>query len=222
MNWSGATVLVTGAQGFIGSWLAERLLDEGAEVVVLQRDFDPGSRFHSEGIEERCTVVRADVLDYESLLRIIHQYRFGAVFHLAAQALVGIANRSPLATYESNVRGTYVLLEAIRAAGVVGDRVERVVIASSDKAYGDVDELPYREDQPLAPTYPYDVSKACADLIAASPRRTPGTRRTSTHRASSARCGTPVPPQTARWSAARTALRGVLRARGWPGPNGTA
>src|SRR6266576_2762989 len=168
MNWSGATVLVTGAQGFIGSWLAERLLDEGAEVVVLQRDFDPGSRFHSEGIEERCTVVRADVLDYESLLRIIHQYRFGAVFHLAAQALVGIANRSPLETYESNVRGTYTLLEAIRAAGVVGDRVERAVVASSDKAYGDVGELPYREEQPLEPVYPYDVSKACADMIARS------------------------------------------------------
>src|SRR4051794_5792585 len=168
MNWSGTTVLVTGAQGFIGSWLAERLVNAGSEVVVLRRDYDPGSRFHSEGIEDRCTVVHADVLDYESLLRVIHQYRFDAVFHLAAQALVGIANRSPLATYESNVRGTYTLLEAIRAAGVVGDRVERVVVASSDKAYGDVDRLPYREDQPLEPTYPYDVSKACADLIGRS------------------------------------------------------
>ena len=168
MEWSGAPVLVTGAQGFIGSWLAERLAGEGAQVVVLRRDFDPGSRFHSDGIEARCTVVQADVLDYESLLRIIHQYRFHAVFHLAAQALVGIANRSPLATYESNVRGTYMLLEAIRAAGVVGDRVEHVVVASSDKAYGDVDELPYREDQPLEPSYPYDVSKACADVIARS------------------------------------------------------
>jgi CDP-glucose 4,6-dehydratase len=168
MEWSGAPVLVTGAQGFIGSWLAERLLDAGAEVVVPLRDRVPGSRFHADGIEERCTVVQADVSDYESLLRIIHQYRFTAIFHLAAQALVGIANRSPLATYESNVRGTYMLLEAIRAAGVVGDRAERVVIASSDKAYGDVDTLPYREDQALEPTYPYDVSKACADLIARS------------------------------------------------------
>src|SRR3954452_7880605 len=168
MNWSGATVLVTGAQGFIGSWLAERLVNEGAQVVVLRRDFDPGSRFHAEGVEERCTVVQADVLDYESLLRIIHQYQFRAIFHLAAQALVGIANRSPLATFESNVRGTYTLLEAVRAAGVVGDRVESVVVASSDKAYGDVDTLPYREDQPLDPSYPYDVSKACADVIARS------------------------------------------------------
>ena len=168
MEWSGAPVLVTGAQGFIGSWLAERLAGEGAHVVVLRRDFDPGSRFHAEGVEESCTVVQADVLDYESLLRIIHQYRFKAIFHLAAQALVGIANRSPLATFESNVRGTYTLLEAVRAAGVVGDRVEAVVVASSDKAYGDVDTLPYREDQPLEPSYPYDVSKACADVIARS------------------------------------------------------
>jgi CDP-glucose 4,6-dehydratase len=168
MDWSGTPVLVTGAQGFIGSWLAERLLREGAEVVVPLRDTLPGSRFHTGGIAERCTVVQADVVDYESLLRVIHQYRVKAVFHLAAQALVGIANRSPLATYESNVRGTYTLVEAVRAAGVVGDRVERVVVASSDKAYGDVDTLPYREDQPLEPTYPYDVSKACADLIARS------------------------------------------------------
>src|SRR3954468_23775370 len=168
MNWSGTTVLVTGAQGFTGSCRAERLVNAGSEVVVLRRDYDPGSRFHSEGIEDRCTVVHADVLDYESLLRIIHQYQFRAIFHLAAQALVGIANRSPLATFESNVRGTYMLLEAVRAAGVVGDRVERVVVASSDKAYGDVDTLPYHEDQPLEPAYPYDVSKACADLIARS------------------------------------------------------
>src|SRR4051794_40681142 len=168
MNWSGTTVLVTGAQGFIGSWLAERLVNAGSEVVVLRRDYDPGSRFHSEGIEDRCTVVHAAVLDYESLLRVIHQYRFDAVFHLAAQALVGIANRSPLATYESNVRGTYSLLEAVRAAGVVGDRGEGVVWASSPKAYGGVGSVPYREDHPLEPTYPYDVSKACADLIARS------------------------------------------------------
>jgi CDP-glucose 4,6-dehydratase len=168
MDWTGARVLVTGAQGFIGSWLAERLLEEGAEVVVPLRDVEQRTRFHTDGIEERCTVVQADVCDYGSLLRIIHQYRFKAVFHLAAQAIVGIANRSPLATYESNVRGTYTLLEAIRAAAVVGDRVERVVVASSDKAYGDVDALPYREDQPLEPTYPYDVSKACADLVARS------------------------------------------------------
>src|SRR3954451_1958668 len=164
MEWSGAPVLVTGAQGFIGSWLAERLAGEGAHVVGLRRDFDPGSRFHAEGVEERCTVVQGDVLDYESLLRIIHQYQFRAIFHLAAQSLVGVANRSPLATFESNVRGTYTLLEAVRAAGIVGDRVEAVVVASSDKAYGDVEALPYREDQPLEPSYPYDVSKACADM----------------------------------------------------------
>jgi len=168
VDWSDSSVLVTGAHGFIGSWLAQRLLDEGARVVVLRRDADPESRLTREGLEDRCVVVQADVLDYESLLRAIHDYRFEAVFHLAAQAIVSVANRAPLSTYESNVRGTYTLLEAIRAAGVVGDRVERVVVASSDKAYGDVDRLPYREEQPLEPTYPYDVSKACADMIARS------------------------------------------------------
>jgi CDP-glucose 4,6-dehydratase len=129
---------------------------------------DPASRFALEGLQERCVVVQADVVDYESLLRIVHQYRPRAAFHLAAQAIVPVANRSPLSTFDTNVRGTWTLLEAIRAAGIVGDRVERVVVASSDKAYGDVDRLPYREDQPLEPTYPYDVSKACADLIARS------------------------------------------------------
>jgi CDP-glucose 4,6-dehydratase len=168
VDWSGVPVLVTGAHGFIGSWLAQRLIDQGARVVVLRRDVDPDSRFSREGLEERCVVVQGDILDYEALLRAIHEYRFEAVFHLAAQAIVTVANRAPLSTFDSNIRGTYTLLEAIRGAGVVGDRVERVVVASSDKAYGDVDRLPYREDQPLEPTYPYDVSKACADMIARS------------------------------------------------------
>ena len=165
---SGRSVLVTGAQGFVGSWLAERLLEQGAKVVVPRRDFEPESRFRSDGIEERCTVVAADMTDYDSLLRIINEYEVRVVFHLAAQTIVGTANRSPLSTFESNVRGTYVLLEACRATGVVGSGVEAVVVASSDKAYGEHDELPYREDFPLQPRYPYDVSKACADMIARS------------------------------------------------------
>ncbi len=164
--WAGRTVLLTGAQGFIGCWLAERLLDEGARVVVPRRDVDPDSRFRGEGIEERCAVVLADLLDYPALLRILSEYEVRAVFHLAAQTIVGSANRSPLSTFDSNVRGTYNLLEACRAAG--GDRVERVVVASSDKAYGASPRLPYREESPLEPSYPYDVSKACADMIARS------------------------------------------------------
>jgi CDP-glucose 4,6-dehydratase len=161
---AGVPVLVTGAQGFVGSWLAERLLSEGARVVVPLRDFEPESRFRTDGIEERCVVVRADLADYESLQRILAEYEVRWVFHLAAQAIVGVAGRSPLSTFEANVRGTWNLLEACRAV----EGVERIIVASSDKAYGEHDELPYREDFALRPTYPYDVSKACADLIARS------------------------------------------------------
>lgn len=160
--------LVTGAQGFVGSWLAERLLGNGVRVVAPRRDVEPESRFVAEGIEERCTVVLADLLDYESLLRVLNEHGVDTVFHLGAQTIVGTANRSPLSTFETNVRGTYNLLEACRAVGVVGDPVRSVVVASSDKAYGEHDQLPYREDFALLPRYPYDVSKACADLIARS------------------------------------------------------
>ena len=163
-----STVLVTGAQGFVGSWLAERLLDAGARVVVPRRDFEPESRFAQEGIADRCTVVLADLLDYEALLRVVNEYEVRTVFHLAAQTIVGTANRSPMSTFETNIRGTYNLLEACRAGGVVGTVAERIVVASSDKAYGSQAELPYRESSPLTPSFPYDVSKACADMIARS------------------------------------------------------
>jgi CDP-glucose 4,6-dehydratase len=162
------TALVTGAQGFVGSWVAERLLDEGVHVVVPRRDVEPESRFVAGGIEGRCTVALADLLDYESLLRLLNEHEVDTVFHLAAQTIVGTANRSPLSTFETNIHGTYNLLEACRAVGVVGDPVEAVVVASSDKAYGDHEQLPYREDFALQPRYPYDVSKACTDLIARS------------------------------------------------------
>jgi CDP-glucose 4,6-dehydratase len=164
-SWRGSSVLVTGAQGFIGSWLAERLLDRGARVVVPRRDFDPEARFRTDRVEERCTIVLADLLDYESLLRVLNEHEVGVIFHLAAQTIVGTANRSPLSTFESNIRGTYNLLEACRT---LEGSVERVVVASSDKAYGAHDELPYSEDFALRPSYPYDVSKACTDLIARS------------------------------------------------------
>jgi len=162
------TVLVTGAQGFVGSWLAERLLDAGARVIVPRRDVEPESRFAHEGVADRCTVVLADLLDYEGLLRVVNEYEVRDVFHLGAQTIVGTANRSPLSTFETNIRGTYNLLEACRAAGVVGTGPARIVVASSDKAYGSQAELPYREGSPLLPRFPYDVSKACADMIARS------------------------------------------------------
>ena len=168
MTWRGTSTLVTGAQGFIGSWLVSRLLDEGARVVVLRRDVPAESRFGIEGLEQRCDVVLGDLVDYESLVRALNEYEVKAVFHLGAQTIVGTANRSPLSTYETNIRGTYLLMEACRAVGVVGDGVERVVVASSDKAYGSHDELPYNEDFALQPRYPYDVSKAATDMIARS------------------------------------------------------
>jgi CDP-glucose 4,6-dehydratase len=161
-------VLITGAQGFVGSWLAERLLNERAKVVTLLRDVEPEARFNTDGIAERCVQVRADLIDYESLTRALNEHEVRAVFHLAAQTIVGTANRSPLSTFETNIRGTYTLLEACRGIGVVANPIERVVVASSDKAYGRHEQLPYKEDFPLQALYPYDVSKAATDMIARS------------------------------------------------------
>lgn len=163
-SWRGVPVLVTGADGFIGSWLAERLLDEGAEVVILKRDRPAHSRLRIDGVEERCNVALGDLSDHAALLRVLNEYGVETVFHLAAQAIVAVANRSPLSTFETNVRGTYNLLEAARLAPTVSG----VVVASSDKAYGEHEDLPYREDAKLQPRFPYDTSKAAADLIARS------------------------------------------------------
>jgi CDP-glucose 4,6-dehydratase len=163
-GWRGLRVLVTGADGFIGSWLAERLLDEGAEVVTLRRDRPALSRLRIDDVEPRCTIAQGDLSDHAALLRVLNEYGVETVFHLAAQAIVAVANRSPLSTFETNVRGTYNLLEAARLAPTVA----RVVVASSDKAYGEHDDLPYREDAKLQPRFPYDTSKAAADLIARS------------------------------------------------------
>ncbi|MGH2838098.1 MAG: GDP-mannose 4,6-dehydratase [Thermoleophilaceae bacterium] len=174
MSWRGTNALVTGAQGFIGSWLVSRLLEEGVRVVVLRRDIPAESRFGIDGLEDRCDVVLGDLVDYESLVRTLNEYEVKAVFHLGAQTIVGTANRSPLSTWETNIRGTYMLLEACRAVGVVGSGIERIVVASSDKAYGSHDKLPYAEDFALQPSYPYDVSKAATDMIARSYARTYG------------------------------------------------
>ncbi|HEX6583430.1 MAG TPA: NAD-dependent epimerase/dehydratase family protein [Thermoleophilaceae bacterium] len=155
------SVFVTGAQGLIGSALVERLLERGEEVIALRRSDLPGSRFETEGLAERCTLVDADLV---SLGPVLAEHAPRTVFHLGAQTQVGAANSSPLATWETNIRGTYMLLEAVREH----DAETRVVVASSDKAYGTHDELPYREDLALQATYPYDVSKAAADMIARS------------------------------------------------------
>ena len=163
-GWRDVSVLVTGAQGFVGCRLAERLLEAGARVVALRRDDHAESRFRREGIDARCDIVQADLVDREALARALNEHDVRAVFHLAAQTQVGIANRSPFSTWEANIRGTYSLLEATREVG----SVERVVVASSDKAYGSHEQLPYTERSALQPTFPYDVSKAATDLIARS------------------------------------------------------
>jgi CDP-glucose 4,6-dehydratase len=159
----GVTALVTGAYGVLGSWLVKALLDRGDDVVVLRRDDVQRSALILEGTEDRCSVVHGDLVDGAVLDRAIGEYEVDSVFHLAAQTIVGTANKSPLSTFDSNIRGTWTLMEACRQHGVA-----RVVVAASDKAYGPTDNLPYKETHPLQPLYPYDVSKACTDLIARS------------------------------------------------------
>jgi CDP-glucose 4,6-dehydratase len=162
---AGTTALVTGAHGFIGSWIAERLLAEGARVVVPRGHGGGDSRFVQDGLDSRCDVVDADLLDLTSLIRLVNEYEVDTVFHLGAKTIVVTATRSPLATWEANVQGTYNLLEACRLAA--GDSREvRVVVASSYHAYGHHDGRPYREDFALKATRPYEVSKACADMLA--------------------------------------------------------
>jgi CDP-glucose 4,6-dehydratase len=163
MNTMQRKVLVTGATGLVGSWLCRRLLDDGAHVVALVRDWDPQSEFIRSGDIKRCTVVSGCLEDYATLVRAIADNQTDTVFHLGAQAIVGTAQISPLATFEANIRGTYHLLEACR---VHRDLVARTVVASSDKAYGDSDQLPYLETMPANGRHPYDVSKSCADLLA--------------------------------------------------------
>lgn len=159
----GRSVFVTGAYGLLGSWLTKALVARGARPVVLRRDSDIRSALALEGTEQHVTVVRGDLCDPLLMQRVLGEYEVDTVFHLAAQTIVGIANRSPLSTFETNIRGTWTLLEACRETGVA-----RVVVAASDKAYGIHEELPYREDFALQPRYPYDVSKAATDMIARS------------------------------------------------------
>ena len=142
----------------------EKLLQRGEHVVALSRSDLVGSRFDSEGLRERCTLAEAELADRTSIRRVLDDHGVGTVVHLAAQTQVYRANRSPLETWETNVRGTYTLLEALREHG----NLERIVVASSDKAYGAHRRLPYREDSALQASYPYDVSKAATDMIARS------------------------------------------------------
>jgi CDP-glucose 4,6-dehydratase len=160
---AGRSVLVTGAHGLLGSWLTKALLERDARVTVLKRDAVLESALTIEGTEARVNVVLGDVCDAAAVERVVNEYEVEAVFHLAAQTIVGTANRSPVGTFETNIRGTWTVMEACRLHGVA-----RVVVAASDKAYGPHDELPYREEMALQPRYPYDVSKAATDMIARS------------------------------------------------------
>jgi CDP-glucose 4,6-dehydratase len=161
--WSDRSIFVTGAYGLLGGWLVKALLERGARVTVLRRDDVSASALVLEGTERLVNVVHGDVCDARLLDRALGEYEVDTVFHLAAQAIVGVANRGPTSTFETNIRGTWTLLEACRHTGI-----PRTIVASSDKAYGSHDKLPYRETFPLQPEHPYDTSKAAADLIARS------------------------------------------------------
>ncbi|MGA2220801.1 MAG: GDP-mannose 4,6-dehydratase [Verrucomicrobiia bacterium] len=160
--WQDRPTFVTGATGLLGSSLVRRLMEAGADVVCLVRDWVPQSDFVRSGLIERVKVVRGDVRDQALLERVLGEYEIDAVFHLAAQTIVSIANRNPVSTLETNIAGTWTLLEASRRS----PSVKAIILASSDKAYGDHEKLPYNETAALQGRHPYDVSKSCADLIA--------------------------------------------------------
>ncbi len=168
--WQGRSVLVTGANGFVGAWLTADLLKRGALVTALIRDNIPGSTLDLLGAAAKVRQVHGDAEDFDCLARTLAEYEVEAVFHLAAQSQVGVANHSPRATIKTNVLSTLNVLEAARLHG----RLKALVVASSDKAYGRQPRLPYREEDPLRGTYPYDASKACTDLLAHSYARTYG------------------------------------------------
>jgi len=163
--WKSRSVLITGATGIVGSWLVKALLNEGASVVALVRDADPQSELLRSGDYKRISIVDGQLEDFWAIERAINVHETEIVFHLGAQPLVAVANRFPLQTFEANIRGTYNLLEACR---IHRKLVQRIVIASSDKAYGEQTQLPYVEDLPLLGRHPYDVSKSCTDMLAQS------------------------------------------------------
>lgn len=212
-TWSGRRVFVTGATGMVGAWLVRELLARDAYVAVLIKDADPQSELLRSGDVRRTSVINGGLEDYAALERAISLHECDTVIHLGAQTIVGVAQRSPLATFEANIRGTYNLLEACR---VHRDLVRAVVVASSDKAYGETDRLPYTEDLPLDGVHPYEVSKSCTDLLSRSYHRSFGVP------VAIARCGNVFGGGDLNWSrivpgTIRSFLRGerpVLRSDG--------
>jgi CDP-glucose 4,6-dehydratase len=161
--WKDKNVFITGCTGLLGSWLTIELVKRGANVTGLIRDLVPRSNLNWSGFSEKINVVRGELEDFFVLERALNEYEIDTVFHLGAQTIVGIANSNPVSTLESNIRGTWNLLEACRQVATVS----RIAVASSDKAYGEQENLPYSETSPLQGSHPYDVSKSCADLISA-------------------------------------------------------
>ncbi len=159
--WKDRNVFITGCTGLLGSWLTKSLVERNANVVGLIRDSIPRSELNSIGFNKKINIVHGSVEDYLLLERVLNEYEIDTVFHLAAQTIVTIANRNPLSTFETNIKGTWSILEACRRTSTI----KRIVVASSDKAYGDQVRLPYDETTPLEGKHPYDVSKSCADLI---------------------------------------------------------
>ncbi|MEB3340123.1 GDP-mannose 4,6-dehydratase [Okeania sp.] len=159
--WGDRSVFITGCTGLLGSWMVAELVERGAKVTGLVRDLVPKSRLYTDDRADKINIVRGGVEDLDVIERAIAEYEVDTVFHLAAQTIVGVANKHPLGTFEANIKGTWNVLEACRRVG----GVSRIVIASSDKAYGDQEVLPYNETTPLQGEHPYDVSKSCADLI---------------------------------------------------------
>jgi CDP-glucose 4,6-dehydratase len=162
--WRDRPTFVTGATGLVGGWLVKRLVEGGASVTCLVRDWVPQSALLSGVLRDHVTIVRGDIQDQALVERVLGEYEIDTVMHLAAQTIVPIANRNPISTFETNIGGTWSLLEACRRS----PKVMQIVYASSDKAYGESDELPYSETTPLRGRHPYDVSKSCGDLIAQS------------------------------------------------------
>lgn len=163
-EWERRPVFVTGATGLLGGWLIGALVELGARVTCLVRAGAPLSRFKTIPGSERVNVVRGVVTDQELIERVLGEYEIRTVFHLAAQTIVPVAERTPVSTFDTNIRGTWTLLEACRRSALVTE----IVAASSDKAYGAQEALPYREGTRLQGRGPYEVSKSCSDLIAQS------------------------------------------------------
>lgn len=160
--WNNKNVFVTGGTGFLGSYLVKKLVNYGANVTILVRDYVPQSNIYIGEEYKKVNAIQGALEDYLLIERILGEYEIDTVFHLAAQAIVGVANRNPLGTFKSNIEGTWNILEAARKSPLI----KQVIVASSDKAYGDQEKLPYDENMPLQGKHPYDVSKSCTDLIA--------------------------------------------------------